>query len=84
MEDDILYQGYVGEITDGSFVVFENIGAYSIVLKPPFILPSPPILVTQSQSGDYVLARRQETTQDVFRSYVRESSQATTQDQVRP
>jgi diaminopimelate decarboxylase len=44
MEDDCLYPGYAGPLAVGDIVVFENAGAYTTVLKPPFIGPAPRLL----------------------------------------
>jgi hypothetical protein len=44
MESDCLYRGYQGELKPGDYVVFDNVGAYTNVLRPPFINPAPPIL----------------------------------------
>jgi diaminopimelate decarboxylase len=40
MENDYLYKGYKGSLKIGDYIVFDNVGSYSIVLKPPFILPN--------------------------------------------
>lgn len=39
IEGDYLYRNYEGELSVGDYVVFDNVGSYSIVMKPPFILP---------------------------------------------
>ncbi len=70
MEHDCLYKEYSGEIAIGDYVVFENMGAYTIVFKPPFIRPNPPIINYDSILDEYTLIRRQETSQDVFSTYV--------------
>ena len=44
IESDYLYRHYDGDLAVGDFVVFGNVGSYSIVLKPPFILPNFPII----------------------------------------
>ena len=69
MEHDCLYPAYPDPISIGDYTVFDNVGAYSIVFKPPFIWPSPPIVSYDSHLDLYTLARRQETTQDVFATY---------------
>lgn len=69
MEHDCLYEGYQGEIGTGDYVVFENMGAYTIVFKPPFIRPNPPIISYDSIMDEYELSRRQETFDDVFCTY---------------
>ncbi|WP_339375685.1 hypothetical protein [Calothrix sp. NIES-2098] len=70
MEHDCLYKEYSGEIAIGDYVVFENIGAYTVVFKPPFIRPNPPIISYDSILDDYSLIRRRETSQDVFSTYI--------------
>jgi diaminopimelate decarboxylase len=70
MEHDCLYHNYDGEIGIGDYVAFENIGAYTVVFKPPFIRPNPPIISYDSNLNEYELIRRQETSQDVFSTYI--------------
>ncbi len=69
MEHDCLYPAYPVPVSVGDYTVFDNVGAYSVVFKPPFIWPSPPIVSYDSTTNIYTLARRQETTQDVFATY---------------
>jgi diaminopimelate decarboxylase len=69
MEHDCLYPAYPVPVSVGDYTVFDNVGAYSVVFKPPFIWPSPPIVSYDSTDDLYTLARRQETTQDVFATY---------------
>jgi diaminopimelate decarboxylase len=68
MEHDVLHRGYDGSIHPGDFAVFTNVGAYTIVMKPPFIMPAAPILAHGSESG-FVVARRGEQMADVFATY---------------
>jgi len=68
MEGDCLYRGYQGELKPGDYVVFDNVGAYTNVLRPPFINPAPPILAYTSRH-EVATIRRRETTDDVFSSY---------------
>jgi diaminopimelate decarboxylase len=70
MEHDVLYQGYQGDLAVGDYVVFDNMGAYSIVFKPPFISPNPAIISYDSVGDQYELCRRAETMDDVFTSYI--------------
>jgi diaminopimelate decarboxylase len=69
MEDDILHTGYQGPLKPGDFLLFDNVGSYSIVLKPPFILPAPPILALEEEEGGIDVLRRAETMDDVFATY---------------
>ena len=70
MEHDCLYEDYQGEIGIGDYVVFENVGAYTTVFKPPFIRPNPPIVSYDSILNEYTLSRRRETSQDVLCTYI--------------
>jgi diaminopimelate decarboxylase len=70
MEHDCLYQDYSGSIGIGDYAVFDNLGAYTVVFKPPFIRPNPPIVSYDSTLEKYTLIRRQETSQDVFSTYI--------------
>ena len=67
IESDYLYRGYNGPLSLGDFVVFENVGSYSVVLKPPFILPNFPSL--ELREGRMDVIKRQETFDDLFHTY---------------
>ncbi len=48
MEHDIMYKRYRGSFAVGDLLIFENVGAYTNVLKPPFIRGMPKIVqITQ-------------------------------------
>ena len=64
MEDDIMYAGYPGRIRVGDFCVFSNVGAYTNVLKPPFIQPAPAVVV--SRNGRLALSGRQQTGDEIL------------------
>ena len=68
IEGDVLYRGYSGKLAVGDFVVFSNCGSYSIVMKPPFILPNFPVL--DICADDVELIKRQETFDDLFGTFV--------------
>ncbi len=71
MEDDFLRRDYRGALAVNDFAVFHNVGAYTIVLKPPFILPPPPILAESADvPGKFEAVRRQASFDDVFAPYV--------------
>ena len=48
-------------------MVFENVGSYSVVLKPPFILPNFPIV--ELCDGQARVVKRKETFDDLFCTY---------------
>lgn len=70
MEHDCLYKEYQGEIAVGDYAVFDNVGAYTTVFKPPFIRSSPPIISYDSLLNEYELIKRRESFQDMFSTYV--------------
>jgi diaminopimelate decarboxylase len=68
MEHDCLHRGYPQAIRPGDYVVFENVGAYTVVMKPPFIRPAPAILVCDGQ-GSFEVAKRAECLDDLFGAF---------------
>ncbi len=70
MEHDLLFRGYEDELGKGDYVLFNNVGAYTIVLKPPFILPSPAILAYGTQPDTFEVLRHPESFKNVFSSYL--------------
>lgn len=67
IEGDYLYKGYNGALGLNDLVVFDNVGSYSIVLKPPFILPNFPVI--ELRDGRKHVVKRKETFDDLFHSY---------------
>jgi diaminopimelate decarboxylase len=70
MEHDVLYTGYEGEVAAGDYALFQNLGAYTIVMKPPFIRPCPPMLAFDTDNGTFELIKRQEEPDDVYATFV--------------
>lgn len=68
IESDYLYKGYCGKLGVGDFVVFCNVGSYSVVMKPPFILPDIPIIEIRNDCLVNIWKNAQ-TPEDVFRLY---------------
>jgi diaminopimelate decarboxylase len=69
IETDCLYRGYSGQIAVGDLLRLEQVGAYSIVMKPPFILPNVAIVEFDSPSGQNRVIKRAETFDDIFATY---------------
>jgi diaminopimelate decarboxylase len=70
IENDCLYKGYSGWIGVGDYLVFSNVGSYSIVFKPQFIMPNVPVIEYSETIGDYEIIKRQETMEDVFSTFI--------------
>ncbi len=68
IESDFLYRHYNGKLAKGDMVLFGNVGSYSVVLKPPFILPNFPII--DISEGKLEIIKKGETFDDIFRTFV--------------
>jgi diaminopimelate decarboxylase len=68
MGDDVLHRGYDGPLAPGDYLVFDNVGGYSLVLKPPFIFPAAPVLAWSGE-GEAEVLRRAERYEDVFGTF---------------
>ena len=68
IEGDVLYRNYKGELAKGDTVVFGNCGSYSIVMKPPFILPNFPVL--DISEGITELVKYGESFDDLFHTFI--------------
>ena len=69
LEWDKLLENYHGPLSEGDYIKFLNVGAYTIVFKTPFINYAPPILYSVYQNQPLELAKRGETFEDIFRTY---------------
>lgn len=69
LEHDVIYDGYNGTLAVGDLVQFRNVGSYSNVFKPPFILPNC-AMVQLDEKGNVELIKRAETLDDIFQTYV--------------
>ena len=69
LEHDHMYEGFSGDIAVGDIVQFRNVGSYSNVFKPPFILPNCAMIQLDGE-GKSECIKRKETIDDIFNSYV--------------
>lgn len=67
IEGDVIYKGYSGELARGDVLVISNCGSYSLVMKPPFILPNFPVL--DISEGKVEVIKRKETFDDLFHTF---------------
>lgn len=68
IEGDVLYNNYKGKVAEGDVIVISNCGSYSLVMKPPFILPNFPVLdITE---GKTEIIKRAECFDDIFHTFV--------------
>lgn len=67
IEDDVIYKNYTGVLAVDDVIVISNCGSYSLVMKPPFILPNFPVL---DICGDQVeVIKQRETFDDIFHTF---------------
>ena len=70
IESDYLYRNYNGSLKIGDYVVFDNVGSYSFLFKPPFILPNVAIIDYDFQTNTYKVVKRKEIMNDIFRTFI--------------
>ncbi|MBO4252001.1 MAG: pyridoxal-dependent decarboxylase [Clostridia bacterium] len=68
IESDYVYRHFNGKLAVGDFAVFGNAGSYSIVLKPPFILPNFPVIELTDNGAKVIKCG--ETFDDLFKTFV--------------
>lgn len=67
IEGDVLFRNYTGKLAVGDAIVISNCGSYSLVMKPPFILPNFPVL--DICGGKVEVIKRAETFDDIFHTF---------------
>ena len=67
IEGDVLYKNYSGKLAVDDVVVISNCGSYSLVMKPPFILPNFPVL--DICGNDIEVIKRAEGFDDIFHTF---------------
>jgi diaminopimelate decarboxylase len=69
IESDYLYRGFDGKLAVGDYVVFDNVGSYSVVLKPPFILPNFAVIDYDDETYKIELIKHRESFEDLFKTF---------------
>ncbi|MCM1257602.1 MAG: pyridoxal-dependent decarboxylase [Roseburia sp.] len=67
IESDYIYKHFTGELALGDMVLFGNAGSYSVVLKPPFILPNFPVI--DICEDNIKVIKRKEYFDDIFHTF---------------
>lgn len=70
MESDYLTKGLQQQVFVGDLLEYANVGSYSIVMKPPFILPNVPILMMAGESRAITVIRNREDVKALFHSFI--------------
>lgn len=64
LEHDVMVNDFSGEIAIGDEIIFENVGGYSLVMKPPFIRPN-----VAMYNEKNILIKREERAEEIFSTY---------------
>lgn len=67
IEGDVLQKDYSGPLAIGDYIVIGNCGSYSLVMKPPFILPNFSVLDINGETVEVI--KRAETFDDLFHTF---------------
>lgn len=67
IEGDVLYHNFSGKLAHEDAIVISNCGSYSLVMKPPFIMPNFPVL--EICEGKTEVIKREETFDDLFHTF---------------
>ena len=67
IESDVIYRNFNGKLAINDAIVISNCGSYSLVMKPPFILPN--FAVLDISEGKTEVIKRAENFEDVFHTF---------------
>lgn len=67
IEGDVLQKNYSGNLAVGDYIVIGNCGSYSLVMKPPFILPNFAVLDINGKNVEVI--KRAENFDDLFHTF---------------
>ena len=66
IEGDLLSDSLVAPLEVGDVLAYSNVGSYSIVMRPPFILPANPILMAKMDGTGFDLIKERQTNEAIF------------------
>ena len=69
IENDYLTLKLKAPLSEGDFIVYSNVGSYSVVMRPPFILPSNPIISYEGKNRPFKLIKQRQSNEDVFKLF---------------
>ena len=67
IESDVIYRNFNGKLAINDAIVISNCGSYSLVMKPPFILPNFAVLDISEVKTEVI--KRAENFEDVFHTF---------------
>ena len=66
IEGDILTESIFTQLEPDDVLVYGNVGSYSLVMRPPFILPSCPVLMARENEYGFDVIKSRQSNSDVF------------------
>ena len=69
IESDFIHDDFNGNISVGDLIVFKEVGSYSVVMKPPFILPDVAIILFDDKRKEFEMVRNKQTFDDIFSNF---------------
>lgn len=66
IEGDILTDSLTAPLKTGDVLAYGNVGSYSVVMRPPFILPSHPVLMARADGAGIDVIKARQTNAAVF------------------
>lgn len=73
MEKDYLLRDVECDLAPGDYLRIENVGAYSLVMAPPFIHPAPAVVTLEG--GRWLALRRRQTFDHLFENYLMDAEE---------
>lgn len=67
IESDVIYKNYNGKLAVDDVLVISNCGSYSLVMKPPFILPN--FAMLDISEGKIEIIKHAENFDDIFHTF---------------
>ena len=68
IEGDVIYKNYNGKLGKGDTIIISNCGSYSIVMKPPFILPN--FDIVEFNNNKVEIIKKKEVFDNIFETYI--------------
>lgn len=70
IEGDYLSKNFKADLNEDDFLKYSNVGSYSIVMKPPFILPNVAILIKNQLDNNFTIIKHRESFDYIFQNFI--------------
>ncbi len=69
IESDIIHDNFNGNVSVGDIIIFKEVGSYSVVMKPPFILPDVAMIEFNNKLNKFEIIRNKQKFKDIFSNF---------------